>query len=386
MMAIPFGCLGVAILVLGSLGCGGASQLRDGGSGGDGGGPDGSGGSPDARPGSLRTMVYVGGSDAQIHAFVLDRETLALAPAGNTSAGNDPSFIAFDPAARWLVAVDESAGRVDSFTIDAQSGALSPRDNAGSGGDGPTHVSLDRTGAWVLVADYTSGNAAVLPISGAGDFGTATATVSPGANAHQIVADPSNKNIYVPCLGDDHVARYSFDASAGTLTARTPTASPAGAGPRHIALHPDGKFAYVMNELTSNISMFSIASDGSLASLGAISTLPGGFNGANTGAEIEVHPSGKFVYSSNRGHNSIAVFAVGADGKLTAKGHAPTGGANPRHFSLVLGGKGLLVANQTGGNIVGFHIDAASGALTSVGELTQVPGPAFVGAIDLPAP
>jgi 6-phosphogluconolactonase len=394
MTALPFVSLGIGFLALAlTASCGGGGGAHpDGGGNGPDGGADGGGElpdsgilPPDARPANARTMVYVGGGDSKIHVFVLDPTTLALEPAGTTQAGMNPSFMAFDHQARWLVAVNEDAGEVQSFTIDAQSGALADRDSASSQGDGPTHVNLDRSGKWVLVANYTGGTATVLPISDAGDFGAPTAMVAPGMNAHEIVADFANANVYVPCLGSDRIAHYAFDAAHGTLVAKAPTPSPQGAGPRHMAITPNGKFAYVMNELDSTISMFSVAADGSWTSLGAaITTLPASFNGNNTGAEIEIHPSGKFLYSSNRGHDSIAIFAIGADGHLSSLGTTPTGGRDPRHFSLVLGGTALLAANQTSGTVFGFHVNGTTGALTGVGMLAQVSGAQFAGALDLP--
>jgi 6-phosphogluconolactonase len=396
MTALPFESFGIGFLALAlAASCGGTVGSRgDGGTahpdggGGDGGDlPDGAPGTPDATPANVTTMVYVGGGDSKIHAYVLDRDTLALTPAGTTNAGNGPSFLAFDARARWLVAVNEGASMVQSFTIDASSGALTVRDSASSEGSGPAHIGLDRSGKYVLVANYDGGTAAVLPISDAGDFGTPTAMVAPGMNAHQIIADATNTNLYVPCLGSDHIAHYAFDAAHGTVVAKPVTNSPDGAGPRHIALTPDGKFAYVMNELDSTISSFKVGADGTLTVLGAATTtLPVGFSGNNTGAEIAVHPNGKFLYSSNRGHDSIASFAIAADGHLTALGHTPTGGKDPRHFSLALGGSALFAANQTGNSVFGFHVNATTGALTGVGKIADVPGPEFVGALDLPAP
>jgi 6-phosphogluconolactonase len=348
---------------------------------GDGSSPDASGDTPDAGPTNVTTYVYVGGGDSKIHVYTLDRASLALSPHQTIDTGDGPSFLAFDKAR--VVAVNEGAGAVESFNYDALSGKLVRRDGASSQGAGPAHIAFDGTGTKVLVANYDGDSAAVIPISSTGQFGAATQVVFPGANAHQIVPDPANVYIYIPCLGDDHIARYSFNAAEGSLSERTPTASPPGSGPRHIAFHPNGKFAYVINEHASNVSMFSVASDGALTSLGTISTLPAGFTGSNTGAEIEVHPSGKFVYASNRGHDSIAVFAIGSDGKLTAKGHTPSGGTTPRHFSLILGGSALLAANQGNGTIFGFRVDATTGALTSVGLLAEVPGAQFVAARDL---
>jgi 6-phosphogluconolactonase len=378
-------------LLVAATACGGSSNSIDGGTTADAKAPDGDGGGlPDATPipdadipgGVMR--VYVGGGSSQINIYGFDPATLAFTPMGKVDAGANPSFLAFDRDRRWLVAVDESANKVGSYAIEPGSGALSKIDDASSAGQGPTHINLDRTGAYVLVANYTSGQATVLPISAAGEFGTPTAMVSPGKNAHEILVNTGNNTVYVPCLGDDRVAQYAFDVATGKLTDKGPVTLPDGAGPRHMSFAPNGQFAYVVNELDSTVSTFSIGGDGKLTLVDTISSLPDDFNGNNSGAEIEVHPSGKFVYSSNRGHNSIAIYSVGGNGKLTLIGTAPTGGSTPRHFSLTPGGTGLLVANQDSDTIFGLQVNAQTGALTSVGKLADIDAPQFVLAVTIP--
>lgn len=328
-------------------------------------------------------IVYVGDYGTHIHVYRLDRATLALTSLGETTTGAAPSFLAFDPQRRWLVTVNENAGAVESFAIAPTTGLLTRVDGAPSQGGGPAHVAVDATGAWVLVANYGGGTAAVLPIAADGALGTAVATVTPGANAHQVVLDAANAVAYVPSLGTDRVAVYGFNAGSGALAARTPATAAANSGPRHLALAPDGAHAWVMNERTSTVTTYAVGAGGALTAGATVSSLPAGFGGANTGAEIAVHPSGRWVYASNRGHNSIAVFDVGAGGALTLVANTPTGGATPRHFSLVPGGDALLVANQNAGTIHGFRIDGATGRLTPVGQVAAVPSAAFVGAIAL---
>jgi 6-phosphogluconolactonase len=342
-------------------------------------------GQPDAGPlGTL--VVYVGAGDDRIHVYSIDEDTLALGDLGSVVTGAGPSFLAFDPKGRWLVAVNEGGNAVESFAIAPGTGALTRVDGASTLGAGPAHVAVDRTGAWVLAANYGDGTVAVLPIAAGGTFGAASDSVAAGANAHEVVLDAANQVAYVPCLGADHIAVYGFSAVAGTLNARTPAPAQAGAGPRHLALSPDGQVAWVVNETASSVTTYTVGAQGLLTAQGTVSTLPAGFSGTNTGAEIAVHPSGKWVYASNRGDDSIAIFAVGAGGALTPMGHVKTGGARPRHFSLALEGRALLVANQDGGSIVGFHVDAQTGLLTTVGQLTSVTGPEFVGVLRLPAP
>ncbi|MCE9579715.1 MAG: lactonase family protein [Deltaproteobacteria bacterium] len=339
---------------------------------------------PDAPAQLGIAMIYVGSSDNHIHGFTIDESSLAMTAAGTVATAAGPSFLAFDPAARWLVAVNEGADSIESFAIGPDAGTLVRVDGASSHGGGPAHVSIDRSGTYALVANYGGGTAAVVPISASGAFATATATVSPGANAHEIVTDATNAVAYVPCLGADAIAVYGFDASSGTLTARTPAPAASGAGPRHLALAPDGAHAWVINEKTSTITTYTIGAAGALTAGATVSTRPANASGANTGAEIAVHPSGKWLYASNRGDDTIAVFAIGANGALTLQASVPTGGARPRHFAIVLEGRALLVANQDSATIVGFHLDAQTGALTSVGKLADVPGPQFVDQLRLP--
>lgn len=327
-------------------------------------------------------IVYAGGGDDRIHVFDLDGQTLALTPAGTALTGAGPSFLAFDPARRWLVAVNENADAVESFAIASGTGALARIDGASSQGSGPAHVSIDRTGAWVMVANYGDGSAAVLPIAANGMFGAATATVAPGANAHEIVTDGANAIAYVPCLGTDRIVTYGFDVTHGTLAAKSPGVAPAGAGPRHIVT--SGTHAWVVNEKQSSITTYAIAADGTLTAQGTVSSRAAGATGANTGAEIQLAPSGKWLYVSNRGDDDIGQYAIASDGALSAVAHVSTGGTTPRHFSIVPGGAAMLIANMGDGTITGMTIDASTGALTPKGVLADVTGVEFVQALQIP--
>jgi 6-phosphogluconolactonase len=350
------------------------------GTGGGGGGP------PQGEP-----FVYVGGYGNQIHVFHLDVGDGSLTPVGSpVDAGTNPSFLAVDPAHHTLFAVNEDGGgkgAVASFQIDSKTGSLSFLSRVSSQGDGPAHVSTDKTGGFAFVANYGGGTVAVLPIGAGGVLGQAVDVHDHGggnANPHQVVTSPANDFAFVPNKGLNTVTQYAFNAATGKLTAATKLDVAGGAGPRHLDFSPTSAHAYLINENDSTINALSYdAAAGKLTSIQTISTLPAGFNGNNTGAEIQVAPSGKFVYASNRGHDSIAVFSVAPDGKLSLVGHQPVMGQVPRHFQVEASGEILLVANQSSSNVVTFRIDAATGALTPTGKSANVQSASYVGVVYL---
>lgn len=331
-----------------------------------------------------RLMAYVAGYGTDIQWLSVDPQTGALTKVGSIAAAKpSPSFLAVDPAATALYAVSEAGDRVVAYSID-HDGALHYLDDVASTGAGPAHVSVDRTGKWVMVANYTDGTAAVMPVRAGGGLGDAVQTLAPGANAHQIVTDPSNRYAFIPCLGSDHVAQYLFDAQTGQLTANgvLPTAS--GAGPRHLAFAPDGTHVYLLDEKASTVMALALdGATGKLSVLQTISTLPTGSTVTNTGAEIWVHPTGKLVFASNRGDDSIATFSVAADGTLARVGNTKTGGQTPRDFTLDPAGKYLYVTNQGSSTVVQLAIDP-SGTLTAVGTPIAADMPSFVGIVALP--
>src|SRR5580704_12414383 len=257
------------------------------------------------------------------------------------------------------------------------------------GGAAPAHITLDQTGRYALVSNYNAGSVAVFPVLKDGRLGEATSfvqhkgsSVNPqrqeGPHAHAIALSPDNRFAVVADLGLDQLLVYSFDSAKGTLGAnpQVAKASP-GAGPRHLAFSADGRFLYVINELQSTVVTYSYnAATGALHELQTISTLPKTFSGNNTAAEIEIHPSGKFLLASNRGDDGIAVFAIdSATGTLTHVENDPTKGKTPRHFAIDLTGSWLLAANQDSDNIVVFRIDQKTGHLTPTGDVFQVPSP-----------
>jgi len=344
--------------------------------------------------------VYVGTYENAIYVFRLNIESGALtAVGGPVSSSPSPSFLAFAPNATFLVAVNEAddvdgfgAGAVSSFRVDGDTGGLSFVNRVSSTGAGPAHVAVDQSGKFVLVANYNGGNIAVLPVAADGTLSNAVdgADHGDGAQSHQVVLDPSNRFLFVPNKGRSDVSQYLFDADSGQITPNEPAALALaqGAGSRHLAFHPSGAFAYVINELDDTVAALAFdAQAGTLSQLQTLSTLPEGVNGAsNTGAEIQVSPSGRFVYGSNRGHDSIVIYAVdAATGRLSLLGHQPTGGDTPRSFQLEPSGRLLLVANQGSNEVVTFRVDSQTGLLTELLS-TTVPSPTFVGVLYLPEP
>lgn len=385
----------VAVLTMATA-CGHGANRPDGGGDCDGGCADlGVAGATDLAAGgalpdlaaTLPAFVYVSGYSTTIARYTLDPATGALTPTGTTVASGSPSFLAVDPSRRHLYAVDEANSTVEAFALDAATGALTRLgSDAPSGGSGPAHLAVDGSGKWVLVANYGSGDVAVLPIAADGSV-AAGSTRHAGTQAHQVLVDGSNRFVWVPCLGSDYVAQYSFDAAAGTLSPSTAAtvATPAGAGPRHLALHPGRALAYLIEENDSMIAAYTVDGSGGLTLLQRQSTRAPGAAGANTGAEVQVHPSGKFVYVSNRGDDDVGLFAVGSDGKLTPVAHTKTGGQSPRHFSIDASGRWLLVANQAPAAAMGdvrvFAIDGSAGTLTATGAPVAATMPSFVGIV-----
>jgi 6-phosphogluconolactonase len=336
-------------------------------------------------------FVYVGGYGNQIHVFHLDVGDGSLTPVGSpVDAGTNPSFLAVDPAHHTLFAVNEDGGgkgAVASFHLDASTGMLTFVSRVSSQGDGPAFVSTDKTGGFALVANYGGGTVAVLPIGPGGVLSDAVDVHDHGggsANPHQLITSPANDFAFVPNKGLNTVTQYSFNAATGKLGGATKLDVAGGAGPRHLDFSPTSAHAYLIDENASTIDALSYdAAAGKLTPVQTISTLPAGFQGNNTGAEVQVAPSGKFVYGSNRGHDSIAIFSVAADGKLALVAHQSTLGQTPRHFQIDATGEFLLVANQTTGNVLTFRVDAATGLLTPTGKSASVPSASYVGVVYL---
>jgi 6-phosphogluconolactonase len=317
------------------------------------------------------------GDSKGIYRYELNVETGAVQDRGLAVETASPSFLALHPDKKHLYAVNEAGGGgVSAFAIQPD-GSMKELNRESALGTGTTHVSLDREAKNVLAANYNSGSVAVLPIREDGSLGKATGFMQhtghgptprqKGPNAHSVYVDETNRRALVADLGLDKVFLYKFDSVKGTLAPGEPpfVRTAPGAGPRHIALGAKG-LVYVNGEMGNNVTVF--APDGpGLKQIQSISTLPEGWTGDNTTAEIYLHPNGKFLYVSNRGHDSIAAFKVAEDGQLTAIGHTSTGGKSPRYFGIHPQGKLLFACNQASGNVIVLKLNPDTGALTPAG-------------------
>lgn len=318
----------------------------------------------------------------------------------------NPSFLALHPSGRFLYAVNEignfqgtKAGAVSAFALDPKTGELTFLNQQSTRGGGPCHLVVDRAGKNVLAANYGGGSVCVLPIGADGKLGEASAFIQhegtggdpkrqQGPHGHSINVDANNRFAVAADLGLDKLLIYRFDPAKGTLTPNDPafTATAPAAGPRHFAFHPDGRHAYVINEMNSTVTALDYDPErGTLKPVQSLSTLPAEFQGGNSTAEVQVHPSGKFVYGSNRGHNSIAAFTVDpASGQLKPAGHQGEGIKTPRGFGIDPTGAYLLVGSQGGDRVLVFRIDPQSGQLQPTGQAAEVAVPVCVKFLPIP--
>jgi 6-phosphogluconolactonase len=361
------------------------------------------GGSRARREDGLLVLVGSYTDDAHrdgLHTYRMDPATGALRPVGATDVGPNPSFLALHPNGRALFLVNEvdafeghRAGIVSGFALDGATGALTARDRQSSQGAGPAYIALDHSGRYALVANYGGGSVAALPVGGDGRVRRATAVVQHGGSgpnverqegphAHCIVADPSNRYVLATDLGIDRVMVYRFDDRAGTLApaSESHTAVAPGAGPRHLAFHPNGRWLYVANELAITLGAYRWdASAGRLAEIQTLPIVEGARPGPHSAADVHVAPSGRFLYASVRGDNSVAIHAIDAStGRLTPVQRVSTEGDWPRNFGLDPSGRFLLVGNQRSNAITVFRVDTATGRLTFTGQRAEVQSPACI--------
>ena len=363
------------------------------------------------------SLVYVGtytkpGKSKGIYVFRVVTENaevsqnILLVPMGLAVESVNPSFLEVDHARRLVFAVNEvdshegkPTGAVSSFAIDATTGMLKPINQVPSMGKDPCHVVLDKTGKHLFISNYSSGSVAVIPVGADGRLGAASSVVQhsgkgthperqKGPHAHGVTLDPANKFAFVCDLGLDKVMAYRFDADTGKLTPAEPAFAELkpGSGPRHMVFRPDGKFAYVLNELNSTLSVFSYdAATGKLTEVQTESTLPPYFDGKNTTAEIGMHPSGRWVYTSNRGNETVVLFDIDKEkGTVSYVEEQNTGGKKPRHFGIQPSAKHLVIANQDTDTLLICRIDDGNGRLKPSGVFAHAPTP--VCAVFVPAP
>jgi len=348
--------------------------------------------------------TYTGAKSRGIYVSKFDSATGKLSTPELAAETINPTFLAVAPGGIFLYAVNEvdefggkPGGAVSAFARDASTGKLTLLNRQLSGGRGPCHVAVDATGKCLLVANYGSGSVAALPIHADGSLGEATTTIQhtgsganpqrqAGPHAHFILPSPDNRFALNCDLGLDKIFINHLDANTGKLTAGEPpfaVVAP-GSGPRHLTFSADGRFVYLINEMGGTITVFSYAdTNATMTEVQTISTLPKDFSGKNTAAEIAVHPNGKFLFASNRGHDSLAVFAVNPQtGQLTLVEHQYTLGRAPRHFAIDPTGRWLLAENQASDSVVVFAIDPATGKLKPTGQTVTISSPVcavFVG-------
>ncbi|RAJ97785.1 6-phosphogluconolactonase [Larkinella arboricola] len=350
-----------------------------------------------AKAQSPKEILYVGtystrGSEG-IYVLEFDRASGSLKQLQTVSNAKSPSFLAIHPSGKYLYSVNEAAansGGVSSYSIEPKTGKLTMMNQQSSHGRGPCHIAVDQTGKLAFVSNYGGGTFTVLPIQNDGRLGAATDTLKyegKGAHPqrqdkphiHSATVSPNNRFVYVCDLGTDKVYIYEFDKTSGKVKpAVTPYASVApGSGPRHIAIHPTGKYLYLVEEINSSVATFAIDNKtGALTLLqDNVKTLPADFTGNNTSADIHTDPKGKFLYQSNRGYDGLAILSIANDGKVTLVGQQPTEGKTPRNFMIDPKGEYAFAANQDTDNIVVYKLDGKTGRLTPTGTQIKVPAP-----------
>jgi 6-phosphogluconolactonase (cycloisomerase 2 family) len=331
-----------------------------------------------------------------INVYRMDTDSGAWTQVQLVADQPNPSFLAFDSRQQHLYCVHggDDYSKVSAFSIDAASGELTYRGSQPCGGPNPVGLAVDNTDRFLVVANYGGGSVSVLPLASDGSLIPLSDLVKltgkpgpdpvqqPGPRPHHVVFDPASRFVMIPDKGLDRVFMFGLDRRGGRLipTEQASIQAQAGAAPRHAAFHPGRPLAYVINELDSTLTTYRYEPErGALESLQVLSTIPPEFDAKNTTAEIAVAPSGRFVYGSNRGHDSIAIFAVDPDsGTLSSVGWESTQGGNPRNFGLDPSGRFLYAANQNSDTVVTFQVDQESGTLTPTGQVIQTGSPVCI--------
>lgn len=342
--------------------------------------------------------AFAPGTNGAIHAFHLDPATGRLKPAQRTDGAENPFFMAVSRNQKFLYSIHarifggQEPEQVAAYALEGRTGRLKLLNRQSTRGTASCYLDVDATGKTVLVANYTTGNVASFPVREDGSLGEAVSffqhagsSVDPvrqkGPNAHSFVVSPDNRFAFAADLGIDQILGYRLDAATAKLTPNQPpfAKAPPGAGPRHLTFHPNGKHLYVINELKNSVTLFDYAaSTGTLTERQTISTLPADFAGKSYCADLKITPNGRFLYGTNRGHDSIAIYRLGDDGRLTLLGIEPSLGKGPQNLAIAADGKFLLCANMPGNNVAVFRLDAQTGGLKPVGEPAGLTSPSCI--------
>lgn len=326
-----------------------------------------------------------------VYTLRLNGETGELTQVSVATGLENPSFVALDPSGDHLYAVSESSGfngsgGITAFNVNRSTGELTQINQQSTGGPGPCHLMIDDSDSVAIVTNYAGGSVSIHPLSADGSVGEYTDFIQhvgssvnkqrqQEAHAHSVNIDNANNRAYVCDLGKDQVLTYDIDIANGKLSLASTVDEAAGEGPRHFTFHPSGKYVYVNNELGNTITVYDLDGDGTLSPKQTESTLPSGSDGVSHTADIHVSPDGDYVYVSNRGHDSIAIFSIDqSTGNVTAVGHESTQGNTPRNFAITPDGKFLLAENQDSDSIVSFKRED-DGTLTPTGSILNVPAP-----------
>ncbi len=354
------------------------------------------------RPHAAEPLVFISsfaaGDQGAIHAYELDPPTGRLKLLNRTHGVENPFFMALSPDHRFLYSIHakhfggQEPEHVAAYALEGRSGRLKLLNRQSTCGTASCYLDVDATGKTVLVANYATGNVAAFPVQTDGSLREATSfmqhagsSIDPerqkGPYAHSIVVSPDNRFAFACDLGIDQVLGYRLEAATAKLT---PNQQPfvrtlAGAGPRHFTFHPNGKHAYVINELKNSVTLFDyLADSGMLIERQTIPTLPADFAGKSYCADLKITPNGRYLYGTNRGHDSIVAYRIGNDGRLALIGIEPSLGKGPQNLLITPGGDLLLCANMPGNNVAVFRIDAPSGGLKSVGDPIAMPSPSCI--------
>lgn len=335
--------------------------------------------------------TYTTGKSEGIYVYRFNSDDGSFEHVSTAKGITNPSYLAVS-GNKYVYSVSEAgnSGAITAFSF--ANGVLTKLNEQPSGGVGPCYVSVDAKQKWVAAGNYRSGSVAVLPVLPDGSLSAPVSTIihdgksvnaqrQEKAHVHSTVFSPDNKFLFVPDLGMDKVMIYNFNENTGQLFPAIPpfVLSTPGAGPRHFDFHPNGKFAYLMEEMAGTVSVLSYDGKGKFKSIQNISSHPAGFKGFINSADIHVSPDGQFLYASNRGEsNTIAIFSIDKNGKLKPVGHQSTFGTKPRNFNFDPTGNFLLVANQDSDNIVIFKVDKKTGLLTALDKQISVPNPVCV--------